>query len=164
MRHYLPLILVLALIVGCSGPTVIAPTREPTKPAVPMIIDTETSTPSPTATYTPIADTPTLRALLTNTPTLTNTATATQKPTATQLVTKVPTRTLGPTRTPAPTHTPIPTIFLPPTDTPVPVVVQPTNPPVQVCCKVCIAGKACGDSCIAKNKTCHQPPGCACNG
>lgn len=34
----------------------------------------------------------------------------------------------------------------------------------QSCCKVCKAGKACGNSCIAKNKTCHQPKGCACNG
>lgn len=33
-----------------------------------------------------------------------------------------------------------------------------------VCCKVCKAGKACGNSCIAKNKVCHQPKGCACNG
>jgi hypothetical protein len=22
---------------------------------------------------------------------------------------------------------------------------------------------ACGDGCISKNYTCHQPPGCACN-
>ena len=32
------------------------------------------------------------------------------------------------------------------------------------CCRVCTSGKACGDGCIAMNKTCHQPPGCACNG
>jgi len=32
------------------------------------------------------------------------------------------------------------------------------------CCKVCKKGKACGDSCIARDKVCHQPPGCACNG
>jgi len=32
------------------------------------------------------------------------------------------------------------------------------------CCKVCRAGKACGDSCISRDKTCHQPPGCACDG
>lgn len=30
------------------------------------------------------------------------------------------------------------------------------------CCKVCKKGKPCGDSCIAKTKECHQPPGCAC--
>ncbi len=32
------------------------------------------------------------------------------------------------------------------------------------CCKTCTVGKACGDSCIDKNKTCHEPPGCACDG
>jgi hypothetical protein len=32
------------------------------------------------------------------------------------------------------------------------------------CCKVCTKGKACGDSCIARDKTCHQPRGCACDG
>lgn len=31
------------------------------------------------------------------------------------------------------------------------------------CCKVCTKGKACGNSCIAKDKKCHQPPGCACD-
>jgi hypothetical protein len=32
------------------------------------------------------------------------------------------------------------------------------------CCKICRTGKACGDGCIARNKTCRKPPGCACNG
>lgn len=32
------------------------------------------------------------------------------------------------------------------------------------CCKVCRAGKACGNSCIAKDRNCYQPPGCACDG
>lgn len=32
------------------------------------------------------------------------------------------------------------------------------------CCKVCKKGKACGNSCIAKSKTCHKGKGCACNG
>jgi len=31
------------------------------------------------------------------------------------------------------------------------------------CCKVCRTGKACGDSCIARSKTCTKPRGCACN-
>lgn len=31
------------------------------------------------------------------------------------------------------------------------------------CCKICSAGKACGNSCISASYTCHQPPGCACN-
>jgi hypothetical protein len=33
----------------------------------------------------------------------------------------------------------------------------------QECCKVCRKGKACGDSCIARDKYCHRPPGCACD-
>jgi hypothetical protein len=37
------------------------------------------------------------------------------------------------------------------------------NTPTQGCCKYCATGKACGDGCISKNYTCHQPPGCACN-
>jgi hypothetical protein len=32
------------------------------------------------------------------------------------------------------------------------------------CCEVCRIGKACGNSCIARDKACHQPSGCACNG
>jgi hypothetical protein len=31
------------------------------------------------------------------------------------------------------------------------------------CCKVCSVGKACGDSCISRDKACHKPPGCACD-
>lgn len=48
-----------------------------------------------------------------------------------------------------------------PTPTPWEVRIAPT---VRVCCKICTTGKACGNSCIAKWKTCHQPPGCACDG
>ncbi|HEX8379616.1 MAG TPA: hypothetical protein VF619_03580 [Allosphingosinicella sp.] len=32
------------------------------------------------------------------------------------------------------------------------------------CCKICKAGKACGDSCIARDKPCHKGKGCACDG
>lgn len=32
------------------------------------------------------------------------------------------------------------------------------------CCKICRQGKPCGDSCIARNRTCHKGPGCACGG
>jgi len=32
----------------------------------------------------------------------------------------------------------------------------------QFCCKHCTSGKPCGDSCIARNKTCHSGRGCAC--
>lgn len=30
------------------------------------------------------------------------------------------------------------------------------------CCKYCSTGKPCGDSCIARDKVCHKPVGCAC--
>lgn len=32
------------------------------------------------------------------------------------------------------------------------------------CCKVCHKGKACGDSCISRDKECHKGKGCACDG
>lgn len=32
------------------------------------------------------------------------------------------------------------------------------------CCRVCTTGKACGDSCISKDKACNKGEGCACNG
>ncbi|GEM_PF-2469688 len=39
--------------------------------------------------------------------------------------------------------------------------VAPVQP--RACCKYCTNSKACGDSCISANKTCHKPPGCACD-
>jgi hypothetical protein len=32
------------------------------------------------------------------------------------------------------------------------------------CCTVCSVGKACGDTCISRDKTCHVGVGCACDG
>ncbi|CUH62685.1 hypothetical protein TG4357_00248 [Thalassovita gelatinovora] len=32
------------------------------------------------------------------------------------------------------------------------------------CCKTCRKGKACGNSCISKSKSCHKGGGCACDG
>lgn len=32
----------------------------------------------------------------------------------------------------------------------------------QTCCKRCRKGKPCGDTCIARNRTCNTPRGCAC--
>ena len=67
----------------------------------------------------------------------------------------IPTGTpIPPTPMPIP---PTPTLTYSPQPTPVP---QPTR---RACCKICRKGKACGDSCISRDKTCHQPPGCACN-
>ena len=35
--------------------------------------------------------------------------------------------------------------------------------PTVYCCKHCVTGKACGDTCISRSKTCHVGPGCACD-
>jgi hypothetical protein len=72
----------------------------------------------------------------------------------------VPVAAIIPTA-PPPTFTPVPpmpgrAIVVPPTAAPA--------PPARACCMVCRNGKACGNSCIARNKACHQPPGCACDG
>lgn len=32
------------------------------------------------------------------------------------------------------------------------------------CCRTCKSGKPCGDGCIAKDKHCDKPKGCACQG
>lgn len=50
---------------------------------------------------------------------------------------------------------------------PPPAVPEPTtgqNAPAtgQECCRVCKAGKPCGDTCIAATSSCSKPPGCAC--
>ena len=31
------------------------------------------------------------------------------------------------------------------------------------CCKRCSKGKACGDSCISRDRSCKKGPGCACD-
>lgn len=82
-------------------------------------------------------------------------STATRKPTLKATVLRsAPTLAVIPTK--KPTAVIIPTVFLPPTDVP--------PPAPKTCCKHCTPGKskACGDSCIGIDKTCHQPPGCAC--
>ncbi len=33
----------------------------------------------------------------------------------------------------------------------------------QACCKMCSKGKACGDTCISRDKSCHVGSGCACD-
>ena len=40
---------------------------------------------------------------------------------------------------------------------------QPDTLIAASCCKRCSKGKACGDSCIARDKRCHKGPGCACD-
>lgn len=34
----------------------------------------------------------------------------------------------------------------------------------EYCCKTCTVGKACGNTCISRDKTCHVGSGCACDG
>ena len=34
---------------------------------------------------------------------------------------------------------------------------------IAACCKICRKGKACGDSCISRSKTCNKGKGCACD-
>jgi hypothetical protein len=41
---------------------------------------------------------------------------------------------------------------------------EPETIPVKTCCKTCSKGKACGNSCISREDTCHKAPGCACDG
>ena len=38
-----------------------------------------------------------------------------------------------------------------------------TCTPAEKCCRVCSAGKACGNSCIQATKVCHKGRGCASN-
>ncbi len=40
---------------------------------------------------------------------------------------------------------------------------EPPSAVLAACCKTCRKGKACGDSCISRAKTCRKPPGCACD-
>ena len=39
-----------------------------------------------------------------------------------------------------------------------------STPVALTCCKVCSVGKACGNTCISREKTCHVGQGCACDG
>jgi competence protein ComEC len=39
----------------------------------------------------------------------------------------------------------------------------PVEAVAPTCCRVCSTGKACGNSCIARDRQCHKPAGCACN-
>lgn len=71
------------------------------------------------------------------------------------------TPTSAPTAVPTPRPTQRPTPSPRPTVRPTP---RPTSDPRPACCKVCRTGKACGDSCISRDKTCHVGGGCACNG
>lgn len=76
-----------------------------------------------------------------------------------RIVVRVPTPAPAPTPVIVPTPTWV-TIVVPPTPMPEPrIIAEPRS-----CCKICRKGKACGNSCISRSYTCHQPPGCACDG
>jgi hypothetical protein len=168
MKRALQFAIIVVLLASCGAPAA-APVPTWTNEApkkVDVIIDVPTATDAPT--FTPIPATFTLEPTVTATQTLTPTLKATNtiavtatkiKATITRIVTRSPTKAPVPTRVIIPTNPPI---VIEPTNPPV--VIEPTDPPAQVCCKVCSAGKACGDSCISKDKTCNKPPGCACNG
>ncbi|MFZ6183727.1 hypothetical protein [Nannocystis pusilla] len=51
------------------------------------------------------------------------------------------------------------------TEQPTPSTPEPTPDasPAGSCCRMCHKGKACGNTCIARDKVCHTPPGCACD-
>ena len=40
---------------------------------------------------------------------------------------------------------------------------SPLGGQLAACCKICRKGKACGDSCISRTKTCTKGKGCACD-
>lgn len=39
----------------------------------------------------------------------------------------------------------------------------PADDQLAACCKICRKGKACGNSCISRTKTCTKGKGCACD-
>jgi len=100
---------------------------------------------SPTPLFAPILETPTL---FQPTQTLVVFSTQTQAPII---------------YTPLPAYeTNTPFNYIQATVTQPPLIVVPTSSGGGGCCKHCSAGKPCGDSCIALDKVCTKPPGCAC--
>ena len=73
-----------------------------------------------------------------------------QEPVTERIPTSVPLKSTG-TRIPTVAPTAIPII------TSVPIIRAP------VCCVMCSKGKACGDTCIAKDLACKVGQGCACD-
>jgi hypothetical protein len=41
---------------------------------------------------------------------------------------------------------------------------EPSPLPTGPCCRTCRKGKACGDTCVARDRECTVEPGCACDG
>jgi hypothetical protein len=121
-------------------------TQRPTQPPAPAL--TQAPPPLPTqTTQLPVMAQPTAQP--TPSPTYTIRPTVTSSITPTQTGTRQVTVTSTQTWTPSPTWPPEPT--------------GTTDPFGRNCCKVCTKGKACGDTCIALDKICNVPPGCACD-
>lgn len=40
---------------------------------------------------------------------------------------------------------------------------SPSCIPRALCCKTCDEGKACGNACIGRSRSCQKEPGCACD-
>lgn len=142
----------MAIVLVTCSPASVAPPLPTDRP-------TEIHEATRVETTTPIPATVTTTDTRISTPTVALTATQTVTPTMTATAGRAPTLARTPTRIPTASATLVqilPTVFMPPPASAV--------PPAPVCCKVCRAGKACGDSCIAKDKTCNSGPGCACNG
>lgn len=70
-----------------------------------------------------------------------------------------PAETYKPKTQPVEESNPVKSKFEPPTDS----YDNDDNYRSSWCCKYCSKGKACGDSCINVNYTCHKGPGCACD-
>ncbi len=48
-------------------------------------------------------------------------------------------------------------------DMPAPQSHSPAQTASTKCCRTCRTGRACGNTCIAADRVCHAPPGCACD-
>jgi hypothetical protein len=85
----------------------------------------------------------------------------THMPSSTPTITLTPTQTTTPTVSPRSTNTRAPVVTG--TSAPSPTLApQSTRGSVDCCIHCGPVYKPCGDGCIAKDKTCRKPPGCAC--
>jgi hypothetical protein len=41
---------------------------------------------------------------------------------------------------------------------------ESSSQPPSGCCRICLEGKPCGDSCVSRDLICHEGAGCACDG
>lgn len=144
---------ILFLASGCST------ARAPQATPLPTYTPYPTYTLYPTPTVVPIIDIgATVEALVEDN--LKEIGTTTVQP-QTRTPIPAPTPTLVAPTTPRSIFAPVAT--LPPT--PLPTLTPTPSSPARTCCKYCKQGKACGNVCIARGKTCYvgKGRGCACN-